>query len=228
MDSNSNSGSLRLWQGLAASLALHALLLTQTVQLPDFTAAAPPLAASLRRAQQPSIPAAPAAAKGAEGAELAVLPSPISAPGPRPAAAVSGATVAAAVAEADAMPAATGEAGSPPGGVTKAPAEGPGLDADSLRSYRFGLAAAAGRVKRYPPLAIERGLSGRALVRLDIHANGSSPPPRLIASSGSPLLDEAALDMVARAAAATPVPLRLSGTVFSVSLPVEFDLKEER
>ena len=225
VDSNSNSGSLRLWQGLAASLALHALLLSQTVQLPDFEASAPPLAANLLPAEQPRIPAVPAAAKSAE---QAVLPSQISTPKPELAPPVSTATVAPAAPAAVATPAAAGVAASLPGGVTPAPAEGPGLDADSLRSYRFGLAAAARRFKRYPLLAIERGLSGRAEVRLDISANGSSPPPRLIASSGSTLLDEAALDMVARAAAATVVPRRLSGAVFSVDLPVEFDLQEER
>lgn len=104
---------------------------------------------------------------------------------------------------------------------------GDGVDANGLRQYRLGLAAAARRFKRYPPQAQENGWSGTAEVRIDIAANGVPQPPLLLRSSGHQHLDAAALDMIGNAAFHTIVPVSLRGQSFSVPLPVVFDLKGE-
>ena len=106
-------------------------------------------------------------------------------------------------------------------------APGPVLDADGVRQYRVSLAAAARSFTRYPALALASGWSGRAQVELAVAAGGAPQPPRLMDSSGHPLLDEAALKMIGRAAQVTVVPPSLRGRAFVVKLPVVFDLDEE-
>lgn len=233
MNSNSNAGKFRFWHALAASLTLHALLLAQSLPLPHFSAAAPPLVATLRQlsqvatgdprekpAEQQAEAPARAGASSAQQAKALAVPAVSAA---EPALPRSGMTPSTAP---------SGEPGFAPAPRTTAPPEfalaaPPGLDSDSLRLYRFSLASAARRFKRYPALAIERGQSGRAEVRLGIAANGNSATPEITASSGSSVLDQAAVDMVARAAQATSVPARLHGAAFAVTLPVEFDLNEQ-
>lgn len=101
------------------------------------------------------------------------------------------------------------------------------VDANGLRQYRLGLAAAARLFKRYPQQAQENGWSGTAEVRVAIAANGALQPPLLLRSSGHQLLDAAALDMIGNAALRTSVPASLRGQPFSVPLPVVFDLNDE-
>ena len=248
MDSSSNAGKFRFWQALAVSLALHALLLAQTLPLPHFSAAAAPLLATLRQVAQyareypqekPVEPAVQAQSRSkASSAQPdaaavvsvapAVEPVPPAQPPTVPALA-SGAPSLAPVARATAAraPASRAPQSRAPGSAEYAGAASPGIDSDSLRQYRFSLVSAARRFKRYPPLARERGESGRAEVRLGIAADGSSMAPQISTSSGFPLLDQAAVDMVARAAQATSVPARLQGSAFAVILPVEFDLEEQ-
>ena len=102
-----------------------------------------------------------------------------------------------------------------------------GIDANGLRQYRLGLAAAARRFKRYPPQAQENGWSGTAEVRVAIAANGAPQPPVLLRSSGHQLLDAAALEMIGNAALGAIVPASLRGQSFSVPLPVVFSLNGE-
>ena len=237
MNSSSNAGKFRFWQALAASLALHALLLAQALPPAHVPAAAAPLAATLRQAAEYAVVRADArttayateSATEMAGERQAEAPvtSGAAAAQSRPAAVARGAPATESeVPTHTRSSAATGEPGVASAPAEDSPAASPGLDADSLRLYRFSLAAAARRFKRYPALAIERGESGRAEVTLSIAANGSSRAPWLTASSGSSLLDQAAVDMVARAASATAVPARLQGAPFAVLLPVEFDLNE--
>jgi len=101
------------------------------------------------------------------------------------------------------------------------------IDANGLRQYRLGLAAAARRFKHYPLQAQESGWRGTAEVSVAIAANGLAQSPRLLRSSGHPLLDAAALDMIGNAAQQTAVPASLRGQAFSVPLPVVFDLNAE-
>lgn len=101
---------------------------------------------------------------------------------------------------------------------------GDGLDPDGLRAYRFALATQARRYKHYPARARDSGWQGTAEVQVSVPASGIVPAPRLARSSGFELLDAAALDMIANAAAQTVVPTSLRGRSFTVLLPVVFDL----
>lgn len=102
--------------------------------------------------------------------------------------------------------------------------EAPGPDPDALREYRFALARAV--TTRYPPAAIERGLSGTAEVRITVSRQGAAREVALSRSSGHALLDAEAKQMVARASARAAVPQPLRGQEFAVDLPVRFDLHE--
>lgn len=107
-----------------------------------------------------------------------------------------------------------------------APPASNGVDADGLRSYRLALAREARRHKRYPSQAIDAGWGGTAEVRVSVPAVGAVQVAELTKSSGHPLLDEAALEMLRQAAPATPVPAALRGRAFAVNLPVVFELPE--
>lgn len=112
-------------------------------------------------------------------------------------------------------------------GAAGAPAQpSAGVSADDLRQYRLSLAVAARRFKRYPALARERGWEGTVDVAVGIAASLPAPQVALAASSGSPVLDEQALEMVARAARAAVLPESLKGRDFRLVLPVTFSLDE--
>lgn len=102
-----------------------------------------------------------------------------------------------------------------------------GLDADGVRQYRVALAREARRYKRYPARAIEASIGGTVEIRIAIAAGGWSEDVRLAHSSGDESLDDAALDMIRKAAQRTAVPEPLRNRAFAVSLPVVFDLASE-
>lgn len=100
-------------------------------------------------------------------------------------------------------------------------------DAEGLRQYRLALALEARRFRRYPARALEANLGGTVEVRVAVAAAGAPEDIALAHSSGHELLDDAALDMLRKAAPRTVVPDRLRGRTFVVSLPVVFDLADE-
>jgi periplasmic protein TonB len=102
----------------------------------------------------------------------------------------------------------------------------PGLDADGLRSYRVALAREARSFKRYPSRAIEGGWSGTVELRVSVPPDRGMPGVRLTKSSGYPVLDEAALDMLRQALPTTPIPAPLQEQGFSVDLPIVFELPQ--
>jgi len=75
------------------------------------------------------------------------------------------------------------------------------------------------RALLYPPEAIERGLQGEALVLLFLDESGNAVAARLEASSGYPILDDAAV-RAARTLRALP-----SGAPREALLPVRFRLR---
>jgi protein TonB len=102
----------------------------------------------------------------------------------------------------------------------------PGLDGEGLRRYRVALAGEARRYKRYPAHAIEAGWSGTTEVRVSVAAGQPVPVVQLVKSSGHPVLDEAALEMLRRAVPATAIPAALRERAFAVELPIVFDLPQ--
>lgn len=102
-----------------------------------------------------------------------------------------------------------------------------GLDADGLRGYRVALAREARRFKRYPRQAIDAGWEGTAEIHVAVLAGGVTRDARVVRSSGHPVLDDAALEMLTNAMSVTPVPPTLLERSFAVSLPVVFEVPAE-
>lgn len=214
-------GRSDLGRALAVSLALHALLLLQT--LPGASSrwqqhampAGNALDATLHGMSAPlaALPALPAKSPGTTDSILRrrqvpppLQPARVSAPG---------------------MPSGRETLSSAGSATVTPPSSEDGLDADGLRQYRLSLAVASRRFKHYPPQALELAWSGTAEVRIAIAASGVPQPVQLLSSSGHELLDAAALEMIGKAALHTTVPASLRGRTFSVPLPVVFDLAAE-
>ncbi|MBN1769882.1 MAG: TonB family protein [Deltaproteobacteria bacterium] len=90
---------------------------------------------------------------------------------------------------------------------------------DPCAAVASDLRAVVDAHKRYPPLARRRGLSGTAVVAFELALDGSLARLDLATSSGSSLLDDAALAAI-RAAA----PFAVGGCSFT--LPLQFRLEE--
>lgn len=99
------------------------------------------------------------------------------------------------------------------------------VDAEGLRGYRLALAREASRHKIYPQQAIDAGWRGTVQVQVTMPAEGL-PQHALLGSSGFPLLDGAAEEMLRHALPATALPESLRGKRFSVILPIVFELPD--
>jgi periplasmic protein TonB len=133
----------------------------------------------------PPAPAAPAAAPLAALAPATdVAPRPAAASGASPAPGVAAATSAGAAVGASALASAAGSSGAARGG----PITPPTFDADYLHNP----------TPRYPPAAARLRESGRVLLSVLVSAAGQPERVELAASSGSPRLDQAALETVRR------------------------------
>ena len=74
-------------------------------------------------------------------------------------------------------------------------------------------------------LAKERGWEGVVEIELRTSSLLQSPEIDLLRTSGYLLLDTQALEMVTRAVRVTPIPEGLSGSDFSILLPIRFSLE---
>lgn len=217
---------------LAASLALHALLLVAFPDLLDTARRAasippqiiarlmepepaPPVPVPAPPVQTPTPPVPPEKKK----APAAKKPAPvISTPHPAPTPSVP--------AVADPVPAPP-LAAMQPKPATPAPAPQPAQPPESLSrdQYRLQLIDEARRHKRYPPLARENNWQGDVRVDVAISANGR-PTVTLKGSSGYEVLDRQALDMFAQAARSVPVPPALRGKEFSFEVRAVYGLED--
>lgn len=232
---------------VAASLALHAMLLLAFPHLSFFSRQAAPIPAPLvvRLAEEKpqSAPApvveepapvleAPSVLPASEP-EWALKPKPKPKPvararplpeaeraAPTPQAAVPAATVEAAPATAPSPFASVAPLRSAP-----EPTADQGNDA-MLAQYRLAIIAAARRYKRYPRAALDNNWIGKAEVRMAIGANGMIASMSIKSSSGHDILDREALDMIRKAKPLTPIPESLRGRDFAVDIPVIFSLEE--
>nr|WP_282449410.1 energy transducer TonB [Roseibium sp. CAU 1639] len=89
-------------------------------------------------------------------------------------------------------------------------------------NYKGKVVAKLRRAKRYPPQARRKSLEGTARVAFTISRDGSVSGIRLAGSSGHALLDQAALDMVRRAAPMPKFPGDIAGPRMSLQVPVRF------
>lgn len=81
---------------------------------------------------------------------------------------------------------------------------------------------------RYPPAAARRGITGEARVHFVVDAGGRVRDVRLVASSGSDLLDRAAVETVRRAAPLPPIPKAAGRSEWSFTAPVSFSRVDAR
>lgn len=214
MEFKSSNNNFDLWRSLAVSLALHAWLLSQATPQ-AVSRAGLPLTATLRQSGAEAVAASFSAEPQPPAAVLADAHREAQAKPPESAGA------------APLMPSLAARSvpsDRPPGA---APEAGAGPDEEGMRQYRLSLAAATRRFKHYPASALDRGLWGRAEVRIAVAANGMAQPPQLASSSGHELLDEAAIDMIGRAVQATSLPRQLRGQAFAFLLPVLFEIDGE-
>jgi protein TonB len=212
-----------LIRAFAISIACHVLLLWPAAIVWQESVPSTPMVASLRPSAAPVAPALPVAVRpstnpipakprsiAAEQAETRTIDTSSSTASP-----VTGSEAPAALPVAEARPA-----------VASALPPSAGTDAEGLRAYRVALAGEARRHKRYPPRAIEAGWSGTTELRVSMAPGQAVPVVQVSKASGYPVLDEAALEMMRRALAATPIPASLRERTFSVDLPIVFDLPQ--
>lgn len=80
------------------------------------------------------------------------------------------------------------------------------------------------RFQRYPRYARENGIEGTTVIQFTIRRDGHLEEARVLESSGSKTLDEAALTAIREAAPFDPFPQSQSGTKLHIQLPIVFRL----
>jgi len=93
-----------------------------------------------------------------------------------------------------------------------------------LHLYGQQISGILGRLQRYPPAARMRGWQGTAEVNIRIAAGGKVEDVLIVRSSGYPLLDHEALDMVKDSQPLPPPPAGLASRAFTLHIPVVFRL----
>lgn len=229
--------SRALHYSVAASLALHALVLVAFPDLADTARRAasipPQIIARLMEPEPappvpvPALPVQPAPPPPPEKkkAPAAKNPAPvISTPQPAPT------PSAPPVADPVPVPPPPPLAAIDPKPATPAPAPAPAPapqppESLSRDQFRLQLIDEARRHKRYPPLARENNWQGDVRVDVAIAANGR-PTVTLKGSSGYEVLDRQALEMFAQAARSVPVPPALRGKEFSFEVRAVYGLED--
>jgi protein TonB len=103
-------------------------------------------------------------------------------------------------------------------GVGVGDLEGPGDE--YLERVRRWLA----KHKKYPAEARKRKQEGSVVVEFVLARDGAVLDAQIERSSGFPLIDEAALDMLQRASPVPPVPPAYRGERLRIAIPVRFSL----
>nr|WP_255616560.1 energy transducer TonB [Microvirga puerhi] len=98
-------------------------------------------------------------------------------------------------------------------------------DPDVLNRYIATLAATLRDRLRYPEIARSQGISGVATLRFTMHRSGQVIGASLLRSTGSPVLDEAALAVARPGGNLPPAPDSLPQQQFSLSVPLRFNLR---
>ncbi|WP_018236462.1 energy transducer TonB [Ensifer sp. BR816] len=91
-----------------------------------------------------------------------------------------------------------------------------------LDNYKGKVQRKLNRAKRYPAEAKRQSLRGVAHVRFTVTSDGGLAGVGLARSSGSPILDQAALDTVRRATPFPPIPAEARRGSWPFTVPVDF------
>ncbi|WP_331371917.1 energy transducer TonB family protein [Sinorhizobium chiapasense] len=92
----------------------------------------------------------------------------------------------------------------------------------AVDNYKGKVRRKLSRTRRYPAEAKRQGLRGVAHVRFTVTSNGGLASVSLAKSAGSPILDEAALDAVRRAAPFPAIPAGAGRDSWVFTIPLEF------
>ncbi|MBS0241398.1 MAG: energy transducer TonB [Proteobacteria bacterium] len=113
----------------------------------------------------------------------------------------------------------------PPSTVAKAPQIGISPTARRARTtwYR-AIAMHLERYKRYPAAASAMRSTGTVQIAFVIDREGTVRGARIAQSSGSDILDAAALDLLSRAGKLPVAPSEISGSQFQLAVPIVFKL----
>jgi protein TonB len=110
----------------------------------------------------------------------------------------------------------TGVAGAGPGAFGEG--KGPGDDyLDRLRRH-------LSRFKRYPAEAVKRKQQGTVFVTFVLARDGAVLEAQIQRSSGFPLLDQAALDMLRNASPVPGLPASFTGDRARLTIPADFSI----
>jgi protein TonB len=102
--------------------------------------------------------------------------------------------------------------------AAKSAAPTPGFNGEAAESWRSEIVERISSVKEYPAAARAQGANGTAAVAFSVDRSGRVFGVRLVRSSGSSLLDEAAVATVRRANPVPPPPGGVPGGSFTIPL----------
>jgi len=94
----------------------------------------------------------------------------------------------------------------------------------ALELYRYRLLQSGTRLRAYPPEALEQELEGTVSLELIIAGDGTLRSATLLSSSGHAVLDQGALDLLARAVPLTEIPSTLQNKAFAIRIAIVFRL----
>lgn len=223
-----------LWAALLASLFLHALILFFLPYYNEFRqsrAAAPPLTARLAKPKPPPEPPKAEPPPPPQAPLIRPAAKPQARPVPAPVPPVSAPVLSVEPSKSAAEPAFTVPAApaQPVARVEPAPAPAAsGPDPGAVARFRLELMEIARRYKRYPRIAQDNNWEGRVELRIAFAESGAISAFTVKKGTGRTVLDEEAQAMIRSALPQATLPPGLRGKAFTLEIPVDFSLKEER
>ena len=95
----------------------------------------------------------------------------------------------------------------------------------TVQRWHTQVVALLERNKRYPSAARSRREQGLVQLSFELDRAGRVVASHVVRSSGSPALDQEALDLVRRAQPFPPPPVQISGALLSLTVPIRFNIR---